>query len=127
MIERFRGLEKKPALKSRNKSGLVSRQVRVPSDIYMLAVTIQHTFAIGEKPSKHDIFCWLAERGATETPLPADDFAPRGQTTQETMYFPKRVRDIARKQQKAQSTTPPGGLEAVYIAFMRAGARMVSG
>ena len=119
----YPGLKKLPAIKDRDKSDTVPRQVHIPPEVFDWAVQCQRTFERGEKPSKHDIYVWLASRQGVVIGESAFLFSPMG--VQTTVYLPRDVHAAASDVLAKCETAPAGGMEAVYIAFMRAAVRAI--
>lgn len=130
MNKLFHGLEKQAAIKDRDLSNTVPRQVHIPPEVFDWAVLCQRTFPRGEKPSKHDIYVWLAEQATSRQDVVIGEsdfvFSPVG--VQSTVYLPREVHsaacDVLNKRFQSEAATP-GGMEAVYIAFMRGAVRAI--
>lgn len=127
MNKLFPGLEKQAAIKDRDLSNTVPRQVHIPPEVFDWAVLCQRTFPRGEKPSKHDVYVWLAQQATSRQDVVIGDadflFSPMG--VQTTVYLPRDVHAAASEVLAKCETAPTGGMEAVYIAFMRCAARAI--
>jgi len=123
----YPGLKKLPAINHRDKSGTVSRQVRVTTDVFNWATKCQHTFPRGEKPSRHDIYVWLMEQACLKEKFffLEDDFSIAEIGTQSTVYVPSKIHSSAIEFLADAESTPVGGTEAVYIALMRFAIRQI--
>lgn len=123
----YPGLKKLPAIKDRDLTGTVPRQVHIPPEVFDWAVLCQRTFPRGEKPSKHDVYVWLAEQATTRQDVVIGEadflFSPMG--VQTTVYLPRDVHAAASDILAKCETAPAGGMEAVYIAFMRSAVRAI--
>lgn len=122
----YAGLKKLPAIKDRDKSDTVPRQVHIPPEVFDWAVQCQRTFERGKKPSKHDIYVWLTKAASRQDVVIGESdfvFSPMG--VQTTVYLPRDVHAAASDVLAKCETAPAGGMEAVYIAFMRAAARAI--
>lgn len=123
----FPGLEKLSAIKDRDLSNTVPRQVHIPPEVFDWAVLCQRTFLRGEKPSKHDIYVWLTKQATSRQDVVIGEadflFSPMG--VQATVYLPREVHEAASEVLSKCKTKPPGGMEAVYIAFMRCAVRAI--
>ena len=121
------GLEKQAAIKDRDLSNTVPRQVHIPPEVFDWAVLCQRTFPRGEKPSKHDVYVWLAQQATSRQDVVICEsdflFSPMG--VQTTVYLPREVHEAASEVLSKCETKPPGGMEAVYIAFMRCAVRAI--
>lgn len=127
MNQLFPGLEKQPAIKDRDLSGTVPRQVHIPPEVFDFAVKCQRTFQRGGKPSKHDVYVWLAHQATTrqDVVIGERDFVFSEIGVQTTVYLPREVYEAASDILSKLDAKPAGGMEAVYIAFMRAAARAI--
>jgi hypothetical protein len=127
MSKIFPGLKKMPAIKGRDMADAVSRQVHIPPEVFDCAVQCQRTFPRGEKPSKHDIYVWLALQATVrqDVALVETDFLFSPVGVQTTVYLPREVHAAASDVLVKCETSPAGGMEAVYIAFMRAAVRAI--
>lgn len=127
MNKLFPGLEKQAAIKDRDLSNTVPRQVHIPPEVFDWAVMCQRTFPRGEKPSKHDVYVWLTQQATSRQDVVIGDadflFSPMG--VQTTVYLPREVHEAASEVLSKCETKPPGGMEAVYIAFMRCAVRAI--
>lgn len=127
MNKLFPGLEKQAAIKDRDLSNTVPRQVHIPPEVFDWTVLCQRTFPRGEKPSKHDVYVWLAQQATSRQDVVIGDadflFSPMG--VQTTVYLPREVHEAASEVLSKCETKPPGGMEAVYIAFMRCAVRAI--
>lgn len=123
----FPGLKKQPAIKDRDLSATVPRQVRIPPEVFDFAVKCQRTFARGEKPSKHDVYVWLAQQATRrqDVVISEADYLFSTIGVQTTVYLPRDVHAVASDVLAKCKTTPAGGMEAVYIAFMRSVVRAI--
>lgn len=123
----YPGLKKLPAVKDRDLTDTVPRQVHIPPEVFDWAVQCQRTFERGEKPSKHDIYVWLAVQATSRQDVVIGEsdflFSPMG--VQTTVYLPRDVHSAASDVLAKCETAPAGGMEAVYIAFMRAAVRAI--
>lgn len=117
----YPGLKKLPAIRDRDKSDTVSRQVRVTTDVFNWAAKCQQSFARGEKPSRHDIYVWLMEQACLcpDIVFLQEDFSIAEIGTQSTVYVPSEVHASANEFLAFVESVPVGGTEAVYIALMR--------
>jgi len=127
MNKLFPGLEKQAAIKDRDLSNTVPRQVHIPPEVFDWAVLCQRTFSRGEKPSKHDVYVWLTQQATSRQSVVIGEsdflFSPMG--VQTTVYLPREVHEAASEVLSKCETKPPGGMEAVYIAFMRCAVRAI--
>lgn len=127
MSKLFPGLVKQAAIKDRDLSNTVPRQVHIPPEVFDWAVLCQRIFPRGEKPSKHDVYVWLAQQATSRQDVVICEadflFSPMG--VQTTVYLPREVHEAASEVLSKCETKPPGGMEAVYIAFMRAAIRAI--
>ncbi len=123
----YPGLKKLPAIKARDLSNAVPRQVHIPPEVFDWAVLCQRTFPRGEKPSKHDVYVWLTQQATSRQDVVIGEsdflFSPMG--VQTTVYLPRDVHAAASDVLAKCETAPAGGMEAVYIAFMRAAVRAI--
>lgn len=123
----YPGLEKQAAIKDRDLSNTVPRQVHIPPEVFDWAVLCQRTFPRGEKPSKHDVYVWLSKQATSRQDVVIGEadflFSPMG--VQTTVYLPVEVHAAASEVLSKAESKPPGGMEAVYIAFMRCAVRAI--
>jgi hypothetical protein len=123
----YPGLKKLPAIRHRDLFDTVPRQVHVPPEAFDFAVAAQRKFVTGEKPSKHDVYVWLAQQATSRQDVVIGEcdflFSPVG--VQTTVYVPTSVHAAAYDVLAKCETAPAGGMEAVYIAFMRAAVRAI--
>jgi len=123
----YPGLKKQVAIKYRDLTDTVPRQVHVPPEAFDFAVQCQRTFDTGEKPSKHDVYVWLTQQATSRQDVFIGEsdflFSPIG--VQTTVYLPRDVHSAASDVLAKCETAPAGGMEAVYIAFMRAAVRAI--